>query len=157
MTNLGVLKNHLVQGEGYSEELLQVIQSAFDEITASRGKLLELGGYSPADTADLVTGCGKSTHYISRFEHNDPCSRFSTALVNVCVTHQNEYGLIKQLVTLVFRDGVWSAQVIFDDSPAHSSPIKTMDTLSDRLIRLGLATRASDSLRTQLEALWTKN
>ena len=157
MTNLGVLKNHLALAEDYSEELLQVLQSAFDEITASRAKLLELGGYSPADTANLVTGCGKSTHYISKFERENPCSVGSTALINVQVSHQNKLTVIRQLVTLTCRNNEWSSQVVFDNPPAHSSPTQVMDTLSDWLIRLGLATRVSDNLRTQLEALWTEN
>ncbi|CNL28854.1 Uncharacterised protein [Yersinia frederiksenii] len=157
MTNLGLLKNHLALGEDYSEELLQVLQSALDEITASRAKLLELGGYSPADTADLLTGCGKSTHYISRFERDDLHSKHSTALINIRVAHRNNHEVIKQLVTLSCRNNEWSAQVVFDNPPAHSSPVQVMDTLSDWLIRLGLATRVSDSLRTQLEVLWTKN
>ena len=69
MTNLGLLKDHLALGEDYSEQLLQVLQSALDEITASRARLLELGGYSPAVTADLLTGCGKTTQYTTKRPH----------------------------------------------------------------------------------------
>ncbi|HDL8284760.1 TPA: hypothetical protein PXQ99_001532 [Yersinia enterocolitica] len=157
MTNLGVLKNHLALGEDYSEELLQVLQSALDEITSSRAKLLELGGYSPADTANLLTGCGKLTQYITKFEHNSPHSIGSSVLINVLVAHQNQQTVLDQLLTLTYLNNEWSAQVAFDDFPGHNSPVKAMDTLSDWLIRLGLATRVSDSLRTQLEALWTKS
>lgn len=157
MTDLGVLKNHLALGEDYSDELLQVLQSALDEITASRAKLLELGGYSPTDTADLLSGCGKLTQYITKFEHNSPHSVGSSALINLLVTHQNQYTVIEQSLTLTSRNNEWFALVGFDNFPWHTSPVEAMDTLSDWLIRLGLATRVSDSLRTQLGALWTKN
>lgn len=157
MTDLDVLKDHLALGEDYSDGLLQVLQSALDEITTSRSRLLELGGFSPADTADLLTGCGKSSQYISRFERDDLHSKYSTALIDIRVAHRNNREVIKQLVTLSCRNNEWSAQVVFDNPPAHSSPVQVMDTLSDWLIRLGLATRVSDSLRAQLEALWAKN
>lgn len=157
MTNLGVLKNHLALGEDYSEELLQVLQSALDEITSSRAKLLELGGYSPADTADLLTDCGKSSQYISKFECNNPGSKFSTALIGVLVAHQNQQTVIDQQVTLTYCNAEWTAQIAFDEFPGLNSPVEVMNTLSDWLIRLGLAARVSDGLRTQLEALWTKN
>lgn len=157
MTNLGLLKSHLALGEDYSEELLQVLQSAFDEITVSRAKLLELGGYSPVETADLLTDCGKSSQYISKFEYNSSYSVSSSALINLQVAHQNQDTVINQLLALTYLNNKWSAQVVFDDFPLYSSPAETLDALSDRLIRLGLATRVSDSLRARLEALWTKN
>ncbi|CNH28678.1 hypothetical protein [Yersinia pekkanenii] len=157
MTNLGLLKSHLALGEDYSEELLQVLQSAFDEITFSRAKLLELGCYSPADTADLLSGCGKLTQYITKFEHSEAYSVGSTALIGVLVAHQNQRTVLDQLVTLTCQGGVWTAQIAFDEFPVHNSPAAAMDELSDWLIRLGLATRVSDSLRTQLGVLWTKN
>ncbi|WP_186379153.1 hypothetical protein [Yersinia intermedia] len=157
MTNLGLLKSHLALGEDYSEELLQVLQSAFDEITVSREKLLELGGYSPVETADLLTGCGKSSQYISKFEYNSSYSVSSSALINLQVAHQNQDTVINQLLALTYLNKKWSAQVVFDDFPLYSSPAEMLDALSDRLIRLGLATRVSDSLRARLEALWTKN
>ncbi len=157
MTNLGLLKSHLALGEDYSEELLQVLQSAFDEITISRAKLLELGGYSPVDTADLLTGCGKLTQHITKFEHSSPYSVGSSALINLLVTHQNQYTVIEQSLTLTSLNNEWFALVGFDSFPWHASPAEAMDTLSDWLIRLGLATKVSDRLRTQLGALWTKN
>ncbi|CNI33826.1 Uncharacterised protein [Yersinia frederiksenii] len=157
MTNLEVLKNHLALGEDYSDELLQVLQSALDEITTSRVKLLELGGYSPAGTANLLTGCGKSSQYISKFEYNSSYSVSSSALINLQVAHENQYTVISQLLALTYLNNKWSAQVVFDDFPRYSSPAETLDALSDRLIRLGLATRVSDSLRARLEALWTEN
>ncbi|AJJ58453.1 Uncharacterised protein [Yersinia pseudotuberculosis] len=157
MTNLGLLKDHLALGEDYSEQLLQVLQSALDEITASRARLLELGGYSPAVTADLLTGCGKTTQYTTKFERSDLHSAGSSALICVLVAHENQRTVLDQLVTLTCQDGVWTAQIALDEFPGHNSPAAAMDKLSDWLIRRGLATRVSDSLRTQLEALWTKN
>ncbi|EQB2066947.1 TPA: hypothetical protein PXJ50_001658 [Yersinia enterocolitica] len=157
MTDLGVLKNHLALGEDYSEELLQVLQSALDEITDSRAKLLELDGYSPADTADLLSGCGKLTQYITKFERSEACSVGSTALIGVLVAHQNQRTVLDQQVTLTCKGGVWTAQIALDEFPGHNSPAAAMDELSDWLIRLGLATKVSDTLRTQLEALWTEN
>ncbi|MFW5398400.1 hypothetical protein V2A85_01695 [Yersinia sp. 1252 StPb PI] len=158
MTNLGLLKSHLALGEDYSEELLQVLQSAFDEITALRAKLLELGGYSPADTADLLTGCGKLTQYITKFECRDLRRTLaSTALIGVQVTHQNQRAVLEQLVTLTCQGGVWTAQIALDEFPGRNSPAAAMGKLSEWLIRLGLATNVSNTLRTQLEALWTEN
>ncbi|EKN3723889.1 TPA: hypothetical protein PXJ53_003326 [Yersinia enterocolitica] len=157
MTNLGLLKSHLALAEDYSEELLQVLQSAFDEITASRANLLELGGYSPAETADLLTGCGKLTQYITKFDRSDLHSVVSTALIGVLVAHQNQRTVLDQIVTLTCQGGEWTAQIALDEFPGHNSPVAAMDELSDWLIRLGLATKVSDSLRTQLEALWTEN
>ncbi|HFX6571828.1 TPA: hypothetical protein ACIFE8_003599 [Yersinia enterocolitica] len=157
MTDLDVLKDHLALGEGYSDGLLQVLQSALDEITTSRSRLLELGGYSPAETADLLTGCGKSSQYISKFECNNSYSVSSSALINLHVVHQNQCTVINQLLALTYLKNKWTAQVVLDDFPLYSSPTETLDALSDRLIRLGLATRVSDSLRARLEALWTKS
>lgn len=157
MTNLEVLKNHLALGEDYSDELLQVLQSALDEITIARAKLLELGGYSPTDTADLLSGCGKLIQYITKFERSEAYSVGSTALIGVLVAHQNQQTVLDQLVTLTCQSGVWTAQIALDEFPGHNSPAAAMDELSDWLIRLGLATRVSNTLRSQLEALWTEN
>ncbi|EKN6162480.1 hypothetical protein DVQ60_03165 [Yersinia enterocolitica] len=157
MTDLDVLRDHLALGEDYSDGLLRVLQSALEEITASRAKLLELGGYSLTETADLLTGCGKSSQYISKFEYDSSYSVSASALINLQVSHQNQWTVINQSLALTYLKNKWTAQVVLDDFPLYSSPAETLDALSDRLFRLGLATRVSDSLRARLEALWTKN
>ncbi|CNJ92512.1 Uncharacterised protein [Yersinia mollaretii] len=157
MTNLGMLKDHLALGEGYSDGLLQVLQSALNEITAARVRLLELGGYSPAATANLVTGCGKVTQCITHFRHNNPYSTESTALIDLLVTHQNQHSIISQQITITYGNSEWTAQVDLNNFPGHNSPAGAMTTLSDWLIRLGLAARGSEGLNAQLGALWTEN
>lgn len=153
MTDLSMLRNHLIHGEGYSELLLAQIKLAIDEISTAREKLLELGGYSPAETAHLLTGCGQSNQHIMKFEQLPG----SAALIDLRVTHQDQHSLLAQPISLVCNHGKWIPQITLEDFPELGSPAAVMCVLSDYLIRLGLATRLGSDLRGRLEALWTES
>lgn len=157
MTDLNLLRNMLTYGEGYSAEQLALFESALNEITELRAKILAFGGFSPADTANLVTECGKATQQLVHFERSPKYSSEAVASMRIALRHSKLNTVLEQELILTHQRGIWNAQAVITDFPDCDSPEMAMNKLADWLMRLGLASQVRPELRDTLEALWKKD
>lgn len=154
MTNLNLLRDMLTYGEDYSDEMMELFKSALEEITDLRERVLALSGFSPADTANLLTGCGKSSQQIVHFESSGNARILPTASMRITLCHQSGESTLEQAILLHLQNGHWTAQAVIEEFPEFSNPVQAMDKLSNWLMRLGLACQVGDELRGKLGALW---
>ena len=157
MTDLNLLRNILIYGEGYSAEQVALFESALNEITELRSKVLALGGFSPADTANLITECGKASQQLVHFERSPNYSSEIVASMRVILRHSSPRTTLEQEVLLTYQRGIWNAQTVISDFPDCDSPETAMNKLADWLMRLGLASQVRPELRETLGALWKKD
>lgn len=157
MTDLNLLRNILTYGEGYSAEQMTLFESALNEITELRAKVLAFGGFSPADTANLITECGNASQQLVHFERSPNCSSETVASMRVILRHSKPRTTLEQEVLLTYQRGYWTAQAVITDFPECDSPETAMDKLADWLMRLGLSSQVTPELRETMGALWKKD
>lgn len=157
MTDLNLLRNILTYGEGYSVEQMALFESALNEITELRAKVLTFGGFSAADTANLITECGKASQQLVHFERSLNDSSEIVASMRVILRHSSPRTTLEQEVLLTYQRGVWNAQAVITDFPDCDNPEAAMNKLADWLMRLGLASQVRPELRETLGALWKKD
>lgn len=157
MTDLNLLRNMLTYGEGYSAEQMMLFESALNEITELRAKVLTFGGFSPADTAHLMTDCGKSTQQLVHFERSTNHSPETVASMRIALRHSNRFTTLEQEVMMTYQRGAWFAQVTLCDFPECDSPEVALGKLSDWLMRLGLASQVAPELQETMGALWKRD
>lgn len=157
MTDLNLLRNMLTYGEGYSDEQMALFESVLNEITELRAKVLAFGGFSPADTAHLMTECGKSSQQLVHFERSSSYTPETVASMRIVLRHSKPRTTLEQEVMLTYQRGAWFAQVTISDFPECDSPAAALGKLSDWLMRLGLASQVGTELRETMEALWKRD
>ena len=157
MTDLNLLRNILIYGEGYSAEQMTLFESALNEITELRAKVLAFGGFSPADTANLITECGKASQQLVHFERSPNYSSEIVASMRVILRHSSPRTTLEQEVLLTCQRGFWTAQAVITDFPECDSPEIALDKLADWLMRLGLSSQVTPELRETMGALWKKD
>lgn len=157
MTDLNLLRNMLTYGEGFSAEQMALFESALNEITELRAKVLEFGGFSAADTVNLVTECGKTSQQLVHFERSPNSTSETTASMRIVLRHHKPITTLEQEVMLTYHRGAWFAQVTVSDFPECDSPAAALGKLSDWLMRLGLASQVGTELRETMEALWKRD
>lgn len=157
MTNLNLLRDILAYGEGYSDEMMELFKSALEEITDLRERVLAQGGFSPTDTANLITGCGKSVQNLVHFESSGNTALHPTASMRITLGHTVKGMLLEQDVLLSLQNGQWAAQLVIVDFPTFNTPLLAMNKLAEWLMRLGLACQAGNKLSATMGALWKKD
>lgn len=157
MTDLNLFRNMLTYGEGYTTEQMALFESALNEITELRAKVLAFGGFSPADTANLITECGKASQQLVHFERSPNYTSETVASMRVVLRHSKSRSMLEQEVMLTYQHGSWFAQVTVSDFPECDSPEAALGKLSDWLMRLGLASQVGSELRETMGALWRRD
>lgn len=157
MTDLNLLRNMLTYGEGFSAEQMALFESALNEITELRAKVLEFGGFSSADTANLITECGKASQQLVHFECSPKYGPETVASMRVTLRHSKPRTTLEQEVMLTYQHGYWTAQAVITDFPECDSPVIAMDKLADWLMRLGLSSQVTPELRDTMGALWKRD
>lgn len=157
MTDLKLIRNILTYGEGYSDEQMALFESVLNEITELRAKVLAFGGFSPADTAHLITECGKSSQQLVHFECNGNDYEEKTASMCIQLRHATRNSVLEHEVKLVYKNGGWCPQTFLETLPDCDTPSQSLDKFADWLMRIGLACKVNSGLRTQMEALWKRD
>lgn len=157
MTDLNLFRNMLTYGEGYTTEQMALFESALNEITELRAKVLAFGGFSPADTAHLITECGKTSQQLVHFERSPNYTSETVASMRIVLRHSRPRTTLEQEVMLTYQNGYWAAQAVITDFPECDSPEAAQAKLSDWLLRLGLACQVGTELRETMGALWKKD
>lgn len=154
MTDLNLLRNILSYSEGYSDEMMELFKSALEEITNLRERVQLFGGFSPADTANLITACGKSSQSLVHFERSGTTTPFRTASMRITLGHEVNGMQLEQDVLLSLQNEKWTAQIVIVEFPEFDTPVLAMNKLADWLMRLGLACQVDNNLNTTMGALW---
>ncbi len=157
MTDLNLLRNMLIYGEGYSAEQMALFESVLNEITELRAKVLAFGGFSPTDAADVLTKNGKYSQQLVHFECSGNDYEEKVASMRIHLRHATRNTVLEHEVKLVYKNGGWCPQTFLETLPDCDTPAQSLDKFADWLMRIGLACKVNPGLRTQMEALWKRD